>query len=126
MEKKEFKCEICGKTFKSESGLSGHMRFSHNEQRIKSTPDRIAERLEVLELAGAKNPGQKVDTLEGLVTTLRLLLPAMAREKIVVIPFGSRYDNDYEEFKRYRIIKNPGFTKAGFGGLVVGTGAEEL
>ena len=122
----KFICDICGMSLKSQAGVQSHKRLVHSEGLKKTYPDEIGRRLENLELAGASNQGQKVDSLEGLVTALRLLLPAMQREKIVIIPFGSRYDDDYEEFKRYRIIKNPGFAKAGFGGLVVGTGAEEL
>ena len=98
----KFKCGICGKTFKSESGLSGHMRFSHDEQRIKTTPDQIGKRLEALELAGASNPGQKVDTQEGLVTTLRLLLPAIERFGLAVVSLPGAFN----EPKKYRIVKN--------------------
>ncbi|GAI53098.1 unnamed protein product [marine sediment metagenome] len=50
----------------------------------------------------------------------------MEKLNIVVVPFGSRYDDDYLEFKRFRIIKNPAFSQAGFGGLVIGTSAQEL
>jgi len=124
----KFKCGVCEKTFKTESGLLGHMRFSHQEQKVKTTPDKVAERLEALEaqLAGSHNPGNPIKSEEDLVTTLKLLLPAMERFKLVIVNFGSRYDDDYLQFKRYRILKNPDFSQAGFGGLVVGTGVQEL
>lgn len=125
---KDIICPECGAgPFKSPSGLAGHRQLAHNVEVKIIGKDEITKRLESLEgMAVAANPGQRVDTEEGLVTTLKLLLPAMQKFDLVILPFGSRYDDDYLEFKRYRIIKNPDFSKAGFGGLVVGTDAEEL
>jgi len=43
---KVVKCKVCGKTFKNEAGLSGHMRFAHREQRIKTVPDKLGSQLD--------------------------------------------------------------------------------
>lgn len=122
----KFKCGICGKTFKSESGLVGHMRLTHDTQRIKTTPDQIGKRLEALELAGASNPGQKVDSEEGLIATLRLLLPVMQRFKVVVVPFVTGYDTHDSDPKDYHIFKNATFYKSGTGGAAMNKDAVEV
>lgn len=43
---KVVKCKVCGKIFKNEAGLSGHMRFAHREQRIKTVPDKLGSQLD--------------------------------------------------------------------------------
>lgn len=135
MEKKtkdKFFCDICGQEVKSRAGIETHKRLVHHEGVVKSYPDEIGKRLSNLEslaVASAKadNPGNPVEHTEAsLAIALKALLPDMEKFNIVVLPFGSRYDDDYMEFKRFRIIKDPGFSQAGFGGLVVGTGAQEL
>lgn len=118
---KTVKCDICGKTFKSASGLEGHKRLSHGEGTRKTYPDQIGQRLEALELAGATNPGQKVDSQEGVVTTLRLLLPSMERFDLAVVSLPGAFS----EPKKYRIVKNSDI-RGGMGRLNLCQDFEEL
>lgn len=97
------KCDVCGKDdIKSKAGLAGHMKIAHSSDTRKTIPDEIGKRLEALELAGASNPAQKVDTQEGLVITLRLLLPSIERFGLAVVSLPGAFS----EPKKYRIVKN--------------------
>jgi len=106
-EVKEIKCKLCGKTFKSESGLSGHMRLSHDEQRIKTVPDEIGKRLEAVEavIATTINPGKAIKTEEEVVAALKLLLPAIEKYQISIGIFAQETSWGPRD-EKYRIVKN--------------------
>lgn len=125
-------CDICGEGFKTSAALQGHKRFAHMKALTKTYPDEIGKRLANLESLAvasgkASNPGNPVNHTEAsLVIALKTLLPDMEKFGMVVVNFGSRYDDDYLEMKRCRIIKDPAFSQAGFGGLVLSDTAVEL
>ena len=92
---KEFKCDICGKTFKSESGLLGHKRLSHSEQRIKSTPDNITKRMEALESRIASTTEVKTeDSVEGVIKALEVLCPLADKYNLVLGPWHGEKRKD--------------------------------
>ncbi|MBA7671500.1 hypothetical protein ES703_79658 [subsurface metagenome] len=54
------KCSFCGKEFKNDSGLSGHMRFSHPSA-IEVDGHKLEARLEAVELALKSMPTSPID-----------------------------------------------------------------
>lgn len=125
----KFECDICGKTFKSEAGLVGHKRLSHDEGRIKTTPDKIGERLEALEAIAASgiNPSDIVDSEEKVVDKLKLLLPSIEKYGLAVVSIPKDESTGWlvKDITKYRIVKNSDI-RGGFGNLNIKTGAKEL
>ena len=124
----EIKCDICGKIFKSLSGLEGHKRLSHSEQTKKTYPDEIGKRLAALEAMAAAgiNPGTVVDSEEKVIDKLKLLLSAIEKYQLTVGNLGQRTGFGFISDPEYRIVRNSDLEHSGIGGQCLKAKAKEL
>jgi len=113
---KQFPCPKCDKKCKTAAGLIGHMRLEHGEQKVKTTPDEIGQRLENIEavVATTINPGNEIKTEEEVRKALELLLPAIEKYGLAVCCFEKAYSYDLKTAK-YRVVKNSQIESFGLG-----------
>jgi len=103
---KEHKCDICGKIFKSESGLVGHKRLSHSQQQVKSIPSDIGERLVALESKIASTTKVVTeDSPESVMKALEVLIPLAEKYLIVIGPYGERKNKGFWNVERKWAIR---------------------
>jgi len=83
MEKEKVVCEVCGREFKDKAGLSGHMRFKHNQEKAEEPQSTEPTK-------DTKAIAKRVQSpLEQLVQELRL--PAMVDGQAEIFDSGVEY-----------------------------------
>ncbi|MDD5510049.1 MAG: hypothetical protein PHI12_04485 [Dehalococcoidales bacterium] len=83
MEKEKVICEVCGKELKDKAGLSGHMRFKHNQEKAKESQATEPTKDTKAVVKRGQSP------LEQLVQELRL--PTMVDGQAEIFDSGVEY-----------------------------------
>ena len=109
--KKDIKCPECGVgSFKSEQGLAGHRKISHNVQPKTIEKSEIIKHLEILQvqLASTIDPKKAIKTEKDTVVALQLLLPAIEKYGLAVCSLPKDESTGFwsKDITKYRIVKN--------------------
>jgi len=113
---KGYPCPKCSKLCKSPACVIAHIRLEHAEEKRKTYPDEVGERLTALEkmVATTGNPEKVIESEEELRKVVTSLLPAIEKYGLAVCCFEKAYSYDLKTAE-YRVVKNSQIESFGLG-----------